>query len=126
MRVYKPKRRSFTTYQLLCIFDASGGRCHWCGVKLRVGEAWTPDHVARLADGGPDSLANIKPIHRRCHLDKNAQEAAVAAKADRTAARHWGIERPPARPFPGSRASPWKKKLDGTIERRPTKRCTDG
>jgi 5-methylcytosine-specific restriction enzyme A len=119
MRVYRPRRKRWSQRQLLAILDQSSGSCHWCGVKIRGGEPWTPDHVKRLADGGADDLSNLRAIHRRCHDAKTAKEASRAAKADTIAAKHWGIKPTAARhPFPGSKASGWKKRMDGTVERR--------
>lgn len=118
MRVYKPHRKKWTPRQMLAIFDSSNGCCHWCGVRIRGGEAWTPDHVVRLADGGADSIENVRPIHRRCHEEKTGGEARRGAKADRQAARHLGVTAQPKRPFPGSKASGWRKRINGTVERR--------
>ena len=49
--------------------------CHWCG---RAG-ADTVDHVIPLSEGGPDTEANLAPIHARpCHVEKTGQESARA------------------------------------------------
>ena len=46
--------------------------CHVCG-NPGANEA---DHVQPLAEGGPDTKANMRPIHAEpCHRDKTAGEA---------------------------------------------------
>jgi 5-methylcytosine-specific restriction enzyme A len=47
------------------------GACHWCGHK----GATEVEHVVPLAEGGPDSEANLAPIHAECHRDNKAAEA---------------------------------------------------
>lgn len=48
--------------------------CHVCG-KDGAEEA---DHVTPLAEGGPDTVENMRPIHIDCHKAKTAHEAAHA------------------------------------------------
>jgi len=46
--------------------------CHVCGYP-GANEA---DHVIPLAEGGPDTTANMRPIHAEpCHREKTAEEA---------------------------------------------------
>jgi hypothetical protein len=53
-----------------------------------------------------------------CHAAKTHRaDRPRMAKADRAKKRHLGITKP-SRPIPGSRASRWKHKMDGTIELR--------
>lgn len=50
-----------------------GGVCHVCGGP----GADEADHVVPLAEGGPDTLENMRPIHGQpCHREKTAREAA--------------------------------------------------
>lgn len=48
------------------------GVCHVCGEP----NADQVDHVIPLAEGGPDELDNLRPIHAKpCHADKTQAEA---------------------------------------------------
>jgi 5-methylcytosine-specific restriction endonuclease McrA len=46
-----------------------GGRCHLCGMT----GATSADHVVALADGGSNSLSNLRCVHRVCNYAKNAK-----------------------------------------------------
>lgn len=49
------------------------GICHICGEPF----ADEIDHVIPLAEGGPDTEANLRPIHSKpCHVNKTRAEAA--------------------------------------------------
>jgi hypothetical protein len=64
------------------IFDKWGTNCHICKLPVDLKAPRQPgvpgwekglhlDHVIRIADGGPDTLDNIKPSHGLCNLQKN-------------------------------------------------------
>lgn len=99
-------------------FRDHDGRCHICGLKIHVGEKWDSDHVKRIEDGGVNRESNLAPAHRACHSKKTAEENRRQAKADRMAKKHLGIKPRKSRPIAGSKASGWKRKMDGTVERR--------
>lgn len=88
------KRRSATTR--LRIFLAHDGRCHVCGGRISVGEAWDLDHVTPLALGGDDEEHNLAPAHRKgCHAGKTAgQDVPAIAKAKRRQIAHVGAKDP--------------------------------
>lgn len=54
----------------------SGGGCHICGQPIDYTlphldpMAFVVDHIVPLAKGGPDTLANCAPAHRRCNRTK--------------------------------------------------------
>jgi len=111
------RRRSMTPLRRARIFDAHSGTCHLCGQKIAVGEAWEAEHIIALEISGDDSDANLAPAHVACHRAKTADDAGRIAKARRVRAKHIGAHRPKAT-LPGSRASKWKRRIDGTVVRR--------
>jgi 5-methylcytosine-specific restriction protein A len=102
------KRRTITPAKQVRIFDANGGCCHICELKIQVGEPWDVEHIKPLWLGGADDESNMKPAHRWCHQGKTSAEAPVRAKSNRVRARHLGIARKPTK-FRG-----WRK-MDGTV-----------
>jgi 5-methylcytosine-specific restriction endonuclease McrA len=111
-------RRSLTSKERLRLFALHDERCHLCGGRIGVGEAWEVEHVIPLAMGGADDDANRKPAHVKCHRAKTTDDAANIAKAKRREAKHLGARPRPKRPIPGSKASGWKKPLNGPAVRR--------
>lgn len=112
------KRRHFTAQQNIKFFLAHNGLCHICGGKIdAVREKWEREHVIPLALGGADDEANMRPAHAVCHRNKTNADLASVAKAKRNEAKHFGAKTT-RNPIPGSKASGWKRKMDGTVERR--------
>lgn len=109
-------RRKLTPTARARIFLDAGGRCHLCSRKIAEGELWEAEHVQPLSMGGSDTPANMRPAHVDCHAGKTKAEAGPRAKADRNAKRAAGIKRPSR--MAGSRGSPYRKRMDGTVERR--------
>lgn len=113
-------RRSISTRERVRLFQLHDGICHLCGGKIAVGERWEVSHDIPLELGGADDDANRKPAHYRCHRTHTATvDAPNIARAKRREAKHIGAKRS-SRPMPGSKASPWKRKMNGqTVERNP-------
>lgn len=110
-------RRRRTTLQRAAIFEAHGGICHLCGAKINgTREAWDLEHVVPYALTRDDSDENLRPAHASCHKAKTAQDVGQIAKAARVSAKHKGARKPGS--MPGSKASPWKRRVDGTTVRR--------
>lgn len=99
-----PRRRNRSNKERAQIFLAGNGRCHWCGDKILAGERWQGDHVRPLCFDGADVIANMLPIHVRCHKRKSAGEVKALAKAYRIINKRLGVGRRkrkiPSRPFP--------------------------
>lgn len=112
------KRVRYSASRVAAWFLEHGGQCHICGQKIHVGQVWEREHVIPLAQGGSDELDNQRPAHAVCHKGKTAKDAGDTARAKRREAAYLGIKKPKARPLPGSKASGWKRKMDGTIVRR--------
>lgn len=113
-------RRHRTPRQRAAIGAAHGWVCVLCPEKIdRAHDTWVLEHVIALAAGGTDTDDNIGPAHTSCAVEKTKRDARIIAKIRRVRARHLGTRKPPRRPIPGSRCTPWKKHLDGTVCRRP-------
>jgi len=102
----------------LRIFARFGGRCG-CGCDrfIYVGESWDADHIIALINGGQHRESNLRPVLREHHKIKSRQDVALKAKIYAGRKQHLGLKRP-KRPIPGSRASGWKRKMDGTVVKR--------
>lgn len=113
-------RKPLTPKQKLKLFVDKKGVCCVCGGKIEsVKEAWD-EHVISLADGGTNDETNRDVAHDKCARSiKTPQEAKERAHLRRAALRHFGAKKASkGRPMPGTKASGWKKKLDGTVVRR--------
>lgn len=110
-------RREFTAKTKGEAFLRAGGLCEGCGLKLRHGEAeYHHMHEAEL--GGCNGLANCRVLCRACHraaTNRFLREKAKGLKAFRARANAKARKGPP---MPGSRASGFRKRMDGTVERR--------
>lgn len=102
----------------LRVFERHGGMCHLTGRKIFPGDPWDLDHVQALCNGGENRESNLAPALREAHRKKTAEDVKVRAKADRVRKKHLGIKTTPKHIVPGSRASKWKRRLDGTVVRR--------
>lgn len=91
------------------IFQREGGKCHLCSQEIN-GKKWDLDHVKALINGGENRESNLKPVHRKCHVEKTAQDVAAKAKAAAIRQKHTGAaiskQSMPPRPFPASPKSP--------------------
>ena len=86
-----------------------------CGVKLgSAGERIEFDHEIALILGGENRESNIRALRCRCHKGKTRQDGAQKSVEARKRAKFLGLDKP-KRIMPGSRASKWKKRLDGTV-----------
>lgn len=113
-------RRHIGPRERLAIFNAAGGVCHICGVKIDgTRDAWDVEHVIPIALGGDEESGsdNLHPAHKSCHSQKTPEDFGRIAKAKRVEARHQGatVSRTP---LPGGKASKWKRKINGKVELR--------
>lgn len=100
----------------LRIIDKQEGRCT-CGALFDVKTKAQFDHISPLWLGGENREANLQALCRPCHTKKTATEATVRGKVNRL--RSAKVEpKKKGRPMMGSKASGWKRKMDGTLERR--------
>ncbi|MGQ3671836.1 HNH endonuclease [Xanthobacter sp. TB0136] len=69
--------------------------------------------------GGEPTLDNCQVLCRACHGEKTfKKDVPTIAKAKRIRDRNIGIKRRKGPPMPGSKASKWKHKMDGSVELR--------
>lgn len=111
------KRKPLTRLARVRIWDAHQGTCCICYAKIPHGAKWICEHIKPLWLGGDDDERNMGPAHEQCARDKTSAEAPIKAKSDRVRANYLGI-RKSGRPMPGSKASGWRKRMNGRVERR--------
>ena len=113
------RRPTFSTSFRLSLFLKRKGICAACTQKIDAGKVWDIDHILPLALGGTNEPDNLQILCRSCHKTKTARfDVPRIAKTKRLKARHLGARAPSTRPIPGSRRSPWKRKMDGRVVRR--------
>ena len=98
----------------LRVFEKHGGKCYITGRKLMPGE-FDFDHIIALCNGGENRESNLAPIWRPAHKEKTAQDVAMKSKDRRVKAKFLGIKPKSGAIIAGSKSSPWKRKVDGTI-----------
>lgn len=99
----------------------ANGFCEGKGCGQRTGPHNPPevDHDKEDWEGGEPVLENAIVLGRKCcHDRKTAAATKRRAKADRAKKIHLGIKPRRGPPMPGTKASGWKRKVDGTVERR--------
>jgi 5-methylcytosine-specific restriction endonuclease McrA len=101
----------------LRVFERQCGICALTGIKLMAGDV-DYDHITPLQDGGENRESNLQAVSRKAHRAKTAQENADRAKSNRIKAKHMSMSKPAKHPLPGSKASGWKRTVDGRIIRR--------
>ena len=111
-------RRRFSAKALVARLLEFDGRCAICRVVTGGAAGLEWDHIIPLEMGGDDALSNLQPLCRGCHKGKTSIDVGHIAKANRMQQREAGIKRQPRSVMPGSRASGWRRKLDGSTERR--------
>lgn len=95
------------------VFDAHDGRCHLTGRPINfLQDEWHLEHKVSLRAGGLNIESNLGPALVQPHRTKTARENSRGAKADRIREKLLGLHKT-KRPIPGSRATPWKHRLDG-------------
>ncbi len=83
------KRGSMTPQRVLRIFLAHDGKCHKCSRKLTQRDDYHIDHVIALENGGTDEDSNLAPCCDWCHIEKTADDHALAGHGRRMAAKQF-------------------------------------
>lgn len=98
----------------LRVFERHNGICHLSGRPIRAGEAWDCDHVVAIINGGEHRESNLAPALKDKHREKTAEDVREKAIVYRKKAKNIGLKKA-KNPMPGSKASKFKKRMDGTV-----------
>jgi hypothetical protein len=113
------KRRSMSKQRRTRIFLSRNGVCCLCGFQIRAhAEDWFIEHPEAINLGGSDDDADLHPAHVRCKPAKDAADAALIAERNSVIDKHCADAPRKSRPMPGSKASGWKKPMNGPAVRR--------
>jgi len=118
MRKEFSRKVKFAAFKRCC--DAKGiPHCEKCGIILTAGNT-AFDHAIADGLGGEPTVENCQILCIRvCHKKKTHEEDnPIMQKADRVLKRTYGIVTRKGRPMPGSKASGFKRKFDGTVVKR--------
>lgn len=111
-------RREFPSKVKAAAFERANGQCEDCGARLYPGK-FRYDHDLPDWLGGEPTLENCKVRCSNCNGEKTyTEDIPRIAKTKRQRNRHIGAKTRKGRPMPGTKASGWKRKIDGTVERR--------
>jgi hypothetical protein len=67
MANYRYTSRQRQQFRPWSVFNKTGGRCHFCGAKLRFDDNWQMDHIVQRKHGGADDVANYLPACATCN-----------------------------------------------------------
>ena len=99
-------------------FERFGGACAVCTLSI-VGKLLPAyDHVIPIIAGGSNSEDNLQLLCVPCHLLKTKADVKEKSLVYRKKAKNIGLKLTKSRPMAGSKASGWKRKMDGTVTRR--------
>jgi 5-methylcytosine-specific restriction protein A len=101
----------------LRILDRQDNCCALTGARFCPGDVIEFDHITPLWLGGENREKNLQAITGASHKKKTQVEATVRAKTNRQKSKHLGLSKK-KRPMAGSKASKWKRKMDGTVVKR--------
>jgi 5-methylcytosine-specific restriction endonuclease McrA len=100
------------------IFDRDGKHCKVCTNPISGSRLPAYDHVVALINGGENRETNIQLLCVDCHKPKTAADVREKSIVARKRMKFLGIAPKKGRPMPGSKESGFRKRMDGTVERR--------
>lgn len=100
------------------VFERYGGCCYRSGARIRAGDRWDCDHIIALINGGEHRETNLAPILIDPHKEKTKADRKIQSRIYKIKKRHLGLKKPKGRPLMGTKASGWRRKMDGSWERR--------
>lgn len=101
----------------LRVFERCEGKCHRCTRKIAAGEKWTLEHLVALINGGANAEGNLSVTCGWCLPEKNVADVAEKSLTYRKRSKRLGIKAKHSL-IPGSRGTPFRKHMDGTVSRR--------
>lgn len=101
----------------LRVFDRDGGKCTCgCGRRITAADKWETDHIIAIINGGENREKNLCTLLKPCHDLKTGKDVAEKSVIYSIRKKYLGIKKKSR--FPGSRDSPFKRKVNGTVVRR--------
>ena len=110
-------RAEFSKRTKVVVWNRSGGNCERCTAKLYPGK-FHYHHVLEATLSGSAEVANCQCLCVACHSEITADHAPVIAKSNRVRAKHIGIRTKSRQSFPTNKNGPFRKKINGAVERR--------
>ena len=92
-------------------------RCARCGREVRPGTHFTCDHIIAIINGGQNRETNGQPLCDWCNAAKNASDVTDKRKVANVSKKAYGLKQS-RNPIPGGRRTKWRRRMDGTVERR--------
>ena len=99
------------------VFERFGGLCHKCHRKIATGEQWTCEHMVALINNGENRESNLNLTCCNCLPEKNAADVAEKSLVYKKRSKHLGVKKS-SRGFSTNRNGLYKRRMDGTVERR--------
>ena len=100
----------------LRVFEKYGGLCYLSGIRLTPG-TWEIEHKVAIINGGENRESNLAPVSKgKVHQTKSREDVKTKAITYRKKKANIGLRKKSK--FPGSKDSPWKRKIDGTWVKR--------
>lgn len=99
-------------------YDEYKGICQISFIQIRAGDAWETHHKIPLWKGGENRESNLVPVLKKYHDALSAEDKTEKKISDRKRQKHLGIKKRGTRPMMGTKASGWRKRMNGTVEKR--------
>ena len=100
------------------VFERFGGRCAVCTLSISGKLRPEYDHARSLVNGGEHRESNLQLLCTPCHAVKTRSDVAEKSMNYRRRMKSIGIAPKKGRPMPGSKASGFRKRMNGEVERR--------
>lgn len=100
----------------LRVFEKYEGKCYLSGIRLTPG-TWEVEHIQAIINGGENRESNLAPVSKgKVHQAKSREDVKIRAITYRKKKANIGLRKKSR--MPGSKDSPWRKKLNGQVVKR--------